>query len=136
MKKLILIPFLHFICFCFAQDAKQIIGNPVKIGNLLVAEKDFPREMGSYEAFKVCKKLGNGWRLPSIDELKLIYKSALKKNVANFSMKCYYWSGTPYILKNPPPFISLDFSNGEEDWSDIYDPNNFPKTRAVKYVSK
>jgi hypothetical protein len=39
-------------------------------------------------------------------------------------------------LKIPPPLISLDFSSGEEDWSDIYDPNNFPKTRAVKSVTK
>jgi hypothetical protein len=123
-------------CLCFAQDAKEIIGKPVKIGNLLVAENDFPKEIGSYEAIKVCKKLGNGWRLPSIDELKLIYKSALKNNLANFSMKRYYWSGTHYTLKIPPPLISLDFSSGEEDWSDIYDPNNFPKTRAVKSVTK
>ena len=36
----------------------------------------------------------------------------------------------------PPPYISLDFSTGEEDWSDLYDPNNFPKTRAVKPISR
>ena len=29
----------------FAQDAKEIIGKPVKIGNLLVAENDFPEAM-------------------------------------------------------------------------------------------
>ena len=27
--------------FCFAQDAKEIIGKPVTIGNLVVAQNDF-----------------------------------------------------------------------------------------------
>ena len=138
MKRVLFIPFLLAFYFGIAQNTNpaSIIGNPIKIGNLLVAQNDFPKEMGSNEADKVCKKLGNGWRLPSIDELKLIYKLAQKNNAGNFSMNRYYWSGTIYIGKIPPPYISLDFSTGEEDWSDLYDPNNFPKTRAVKSISR
>ena len=138
MKRVLFIPFLFAFYIGIAQNTNpaSIIGNPIKIGNLLVAQNDFPKEMGSNEADKVCKKLGNGWRLPSIDELKLIYKLAQKNNAGNFSMNRYYWSGTIYIGKIPPPYISLDFSTGEEDWSDLYDPNNFPKTRAVKSISK
>ena len=138
MKRVLFIPFLLAFYFGIAQNTNpaSIIGNPIKIGNLLVAQNDFPKEMGSNEADKVCKKLGNGWRLPSIDELKLIYKLAQKNNAGNFSMNRYYWSGTIYYGKIPPPYISLDFSTGEEDWSDLYDPNNFPKTRAVKSISK
>ena len=136
MKRVLFIPFLLAFYFGIAQNTNpaSIIGNPIKIGNLLVAQNDFPKEMGSNEADKVCKKLGNGWRLPSIDELKLIYKLAQKNNAGNFSMNRYYWSGTIYYGKIPPPYISLDFSTGEEDWSDLYDPNNFPKTRAVKSI--
>ena len=138
MKRVLFIPFLLAFYFGIAQNTNpaSIIGNPIKIGNLLVAQNDFPKEMGSNEADKVCKKLGNGWRLPSIDELKLIYKLAQKNNAGNFSMNRYYWSGTIYIGKIPPPYISLDFCTGEEDWSDLYDPNNFPKTRAVKSISR
>ena len=138
MKRVLFIPFLLAFYFGIAQNTNpaSIIGNPIKIGNLLVAQNDFPKEMGSNEADKVCKKLGNGWRLPSIDELKLIYKLAQKNNAGNFSMNRYYWSGTIYYGKIPPPYISLDFSTGEEDWSDLYDPNNFPKTRAVKSISR
>lgn len=136
MKKLLLFPFLFITCFCFAQSANDIIGKPNKIGNLLVAQYDFPEEMGSIEAEKVCKKLGNGWRLPSLNELKFIYKSSVRQNVAGFDMKRIYWSSTVYTGKIPPPFISLDFSTGDEDWSNFYDPDNFPKTRAVKSISK
>jgi hypothetical protein len=64
------------------------------------------------------------------------HKLAQKNNTGNFSMNRYYWSGTIYDGKIPPPYISLDFSKGEEDWSDLYDPNNFPKTRAVKSISR
>ena len=45
MKKLLFLPLLLITCLCFAQDAKEIIGEPIKIGNLLVAEYDFPNEM-------------------------------------------------------------------------------------------
>ena len=136
MKRVLLILFLFAFYIGISQNTNpaSIIGNPIKIGNLLVAQNDFPKEMGSNEADKVCKKLGNGWRLPSIDELKLIYKLTQKNNAGNFSMHRYYWSGTIYYGKIPPPYISLDFSTGEEDWSDLYDPNNFPKTRAVKSI--
>ena len=136
MKKLLLFPFMFITCFCFAQLANDIIGKPIKIGNLLVAQYDFPEEMGSIEAEKVCKKLGNGWRLPSLNELKSIYKSSVRQNLARFDMKRIYWSGTLYAGKIPPPSISLDFSSGEEDWSDVYDPDNFPKTRAVRSILK
>ena len=43
MKKILLLPLLLVSCFCFSQDAKEIIGKPIKIGNLLVAENDFPK---------------------------------------------------------------------------------------------
>ena len=45
MKKLLILPLLMIASFCFAQDAKEIIGKPVKIGNILVAENDFPEYM-------------------------------------------------------------------------------------------
>ena len=39
-------------CFSFAQDAKEIIGKPIKIGNLFVAENDFPETMNWEDAKK------------------------------------------------------------------------------------
>ena len=68
MKKLLLIPMLLITSFCFSQDAKEIIGKPVKIGRLLVAENDFPELLNFEDGKKACRTLGKGWRLPSISE--------------------------------------------------------------------
>ena len=108
-------------------SAKEIIGVPIKIGNLLVAQNDFP-EVGSIEASSICQKLGSGWRLPSIDELKLIYRLTQKNNIGIFSTNESYWSSST-ILYN----IYLDFSSGEESWGKVVD--RLPKTRAVKFIS-
>ena len=71
MKKLLFLPLVLITCLCFAQDAKEIIGEPIKIGNLLVAEYDFPNEMNWEDAKKACRTLGKGWRLPSKTELNI-----------------------------------------------------------------
>src|SRR5690606_35212507 len=45
----------------------------VIIGNLEIAGEDFPEKMGWGEAKQECQKMGDGWRLPTIDELFTIY---------------------------------------------------------------
>ena len=72
MKKLLLLPLLIVTCFCLAQDAKEIIGKPIKIGNLLVAQNDFPKIMKWDVANAACAKLGKGWRLPTKEELNIL----------------------------------------------------------------
>lgn len=89
-------------------SSKEIIGVPIKIGNLLVEQNDFP-EVGSIEAGSICQKLGSGWRLPSIDELKLIYSLTQKNNIGNFLKNESYWSSSTSLYN-----IYLDFSSGEE----------------------
>jgi len=41
MKKLLILPMLFITIFCFVQNAKEIIGKPITIGNLVVAQNDF-----------------------------------------------------------------------------------------------
>jgi uncharacterized protein (TIGR02145 family) len=43
----------------------KIIGQPIELKGLLVAEFDFPNEMNLNEASIACKNLGQGWRLPT-----------------------------------------------------------------------
>ena len=93
MKNLLFIPLLLISCLCFAQDAKEIIGKPIKIGNLLVAENDFPDGMNWRGAQKACAKLGKGWRLPTKNELNVMYKN--KDRIGGFADD-YYWSSTEY----------------------------------------
>ena len=83
MKKLLLLPLLVIACFCFAQDAKDIIGKPVKIGTLLVAQNDFPKQMNWENAKLACEALGRGWRLPSKDELNILYQN--KDKIGGFT---------------------------------------------------
>jgi hypothetical protein len=92
MKKLLLFPLLVITCFCFAQDAKEIIGKPVTIGNLVVAQNDFPNSMTWDNAKKACAKLGNGWRLPTKNELNTLYQN--KNAIGYYSDMNYYWSSS------------------------------------------
>ena len=52
-------------------DYKNIIGNPIKIEKLEVAQYDFPKGMHWDDAKKICDSLGNDWRMPNKDELNI-----------------------------------------------------------------
>jgi hypothetical protein len=71
----------------------SIIGKPVRIGNLEVAQNDCPGPMNWQDAKKACSDLGNGWRLPTKDELNLIFKN--KDKIGGFALSAY-WSSTEY----------------------------------------
>jgi len=69
----------------------KIIGEPVRIGKLEVAQNDFPNKMSWKNAKKACEDLGDGWRLPTKDELNLMYINRVAiGGFANY----YYWSST------------------------------------------
>ena len=78
-------------------DPRKVIGNPIKIGKLEVAEFDYPSEGFSAglpwkEAKTACSELGDGWRLPTYEELELIYKNQHK--IGNF-IDNVYWASEP-----------------------------------------
>jgi hypothetical protein len=97
MKKLFFLPLLLITCFCLAQDTKEIIGKPVKIGNILVAEYDFPEYMNFEDAKKACRALGKGWRLPSVSESNMMYK---RRDKIENKDDTFYWnlSGKLFVL--------------------------------------
>ena len=66
-----------------------IIGKPIRIGNLEVAQNDFPKTMRWNDAVKACTDLGNGWRLPTKSELNLMY---LNKDKIGGFINFGYWS--------------------------------------------
>jgi hypothetical protein len=94
MKRLLIIPIFLFAFFCKAQDSKDIIGKPIKIGNLLVAQYDLPSRMNWRDAKVVCTKLGKGWRLPSKKELNTLYEN--QGTIGGFARGTFriYWSST------------------------------------------
>jgi hypothetical protein len=77
----------------------QVIGKPIKIGNLLVAQNDFPKEMNWNNAKTACAKLGQGWRLPTKDELNTLYQNKEKiggftNNVLSKTSNSDYWTSS------------------------------------------
>jgi hypothetical protein len=109
--------------------AKRIIENSITIGKILIANNDFAEPMNWDDAKKACESLGNGWRLPNKDELRILYRN--KDKIGGFvgSATYAYWSSTEFG------------SNGNEAWFMYFNkyPLRFgdPKTkknfvRAVK----
>jgi hypothetical protein len=95
MKKLLFLPMLLISCLCFAQDSKEIIGKPVKIGKIEVAQKDFSTRFNWHDAKVACLNLGKGWRLPTKEELNLLYQN--KEKIGSFAPYAY-WSAPPVAV--------------------------------------
>ena len=74
MKKLIIIPFLFICNFGITQNnvISQIIGIPILIDKILVAQNDFLFKMNCEDAKYECKKLGKVWTLPTKKELNIL----------------------------------------------------------------
>ena len=123
MKKLLIIPML-FICIIVIGQSKKIIGKPIKIENLEVAQYDFLEKMNLFDAKAACTRLGKDWRLPTKDELNVMYKN--KDKIGGFA-NGYYWSSTEegydYAWKQT-------FNNGLEGYNCSRD--YFCNVRAVR----
>jgi len=84
-------------------DGREV--STIKIGNLEVMTEDLGDMMWD-EAKKACKNLGDGWRLPTKDELNLLYEN--KEKIGGFA-NFYYWSSTEDGSNNA---WRQDFNNG------------------------
>ena len=68
-----------------------IIGTPIKVGKFIVAQHEFPVKYIWKNAKAICATLGPGWRLPTKEELYILYQN--KNKIGNFS-KYGYWSSS------------------------------------------
>tara|TARA_R110001606_G_scaffold26570_3_gene85855 strand:+ start:64 stop:825 length:762 start_codon:yes stop_codon:yes gene_type:complete len=77
----------------------QYSSSTIKIGNLEVMTEDLvdmTEDLGDMtwdDAKKACADLGGGWRLPTKDELNVLYEN--KDKIGGFAYD-YYWSSTEY----------------------------------------
>ena len=71
--------------------SNKVIGKPIKIGKLEVAQNDFPNPVNWDDAKKACAELGDGWRLPTKDELDFLNKN--KKKIGGFA-EDFHWSSS------------------------------------------
>ena len=69
---------------------ENVIGNPIKIGNLEVAQYDYPTAMNWDNAKKTIALFEDGgWRLPTKNELNILYTN--KDKIGGFAAGAY-WS--------------------------------------------
>ena len=85
-----------------------IIGKSIKIGKLQIASNDFPEKLDWNDAKKACIMLGNGWRLPTKDELNIIYQN--KDKIGGFA-DSDYWSSTESTNSNYAGKQALDIGS-------------------------
>ncbi|MBM3186589.1 MAG: hypothetical protein FJZ67_09825 [Bacteroidetes bacterium] len=62
---------------------------------LIVQEFDLPEKMSYYDAVLECTKFPDGWRLPTMGELRMMFNMLYIKGKGNFN-PVYYWSGDSF----------------------------------------
>ncbi|MDA8669523.1 DUF1566 domain-containing protein, partial [Flavobacteriales bacterium] len=94
------------------KDIKQYLQNTksttstIKIGNLEVMSEDLGM-MKWDNAWSACDDLGDGWRLPTIYELNILYKN--KDKIGGFALDGY-WSST--FVDDENYMYKMQFKNG------------------------
>jgi hypothetical protein len=95
----------------------KVIGIPIRVGDVEIAQYDCPFTENCglrwEEAVESCNNLGDGWRLPTIDELELIFHN--KKSIGGFVNEAIvtYWSSTLYDDKDDSKNAWIFFFNDE-----------------------
>ena len=97
----------------------DIVGTPIKIDNLEVAQYNLPNRMNWDDAKIACAKLGEGWRLPTKNELNLLYQN--KDKIGGFA-NYGYWSSTEY---NKRDAWGKEFSKGFQGYDSYYHAKYF-----------
>jgi len=96
----------------------------VKIGNLEVMTKDLG-EMNWDDAMKACASLGDGWRLPTKDELNILYQN--KDKIGGFDNN-YYWSSTECVSQS---MFTCDFGSHDAYFTGKWNIDKY-SVRAVR----
>ena len=98
MKKLLYLGIVLMLASCGSStlnvdnvDVREV--STIKIDNLEVMTEDLEGRYTWDDAMKACADLGDGWRLPTKDELNLLYEN--KEKIGGFA-KGDYWSATEY----------------------------------------
>ncbi len=75
MKSLLILLLLIMTFYSFGQS--QILGVPIKLNNIEVAQFNFPNRMTRNQAIHACRELGLGWELPTKIQLDCLYKNKI-----------------------------------------------------------
>ena len=106
------------------------IGKPKKFDNIEIAQFDIPMNMTWEDACAVCDSLGEGWRLPTLKELKEMYKH--RDRIGEFLTEIdkeddvellYYWSADDYPADPDGQAYYVRFDNGYYDVTSKFQDN-------------
>lgn len=105
----------------------SIIGITAQVGNIEVAHNDFPGTWSLSVATKACAKLGDGWRLPTKEEMDQIFAS--RREIGGFTTE-FYWYNDARVKDS---YGFLDFKDGETGY---VDEKGTGHVRAVRTITK
>jgi hypothetical protein len=114
-------------------DYTNIIGKSIRIGNLEIAQYDFPETMNWGDGKKACEALGNGWRLPTKDELNLMFEN--KDKIGVFSDYPYWGSAELDGIMNMQYFhffIGNEYTGYKNNQGLVNQKYNHGAIRAVR----
>lgn len=129
MKVLFVFVLAGFLISCGNSDKESRMTdseNKIIIGSLEVMKEDLG-VMEWEQAEQACDNLGNGWRLPSLEELETIFNN--RKEIGGFE-EDHYWSSsesTDVTISNAMMIIS--FGIGDQFYNGKQTPNH---VRAVR----
>ena len=110
MKKLLYLGIVLMLASCGSStlnvDGREV--STIKIDNLEVMTEDLEGDYTWDDAMKACADLGDGWRLPTKDELNLLYEN--KEKIGGFAY-FDYWSSTEDDNANA---WEQDFASGNQ----------------------
>ena len=95
-----------------------IIISPLSNKKLQVATLDIGKK-SNRPATELCNSLGDGWRMPTKDELIAMYEQLHKNGKGHFQNNGWYWSSTKYYDYGDPVIIQRGESHfsGNSYWS-------------------
>ena len=129
MKNLLTLLFiLPFIVF----SQKSVIGKPYNLDGLEIAQFDFTQPMNYDEATEACSKLGDGWRLPTRDELEKIYEN--KSKLDGFVSPIYISDSSEYFTDNSFYYWSNSSYDSDYVWCIGFEHKFIAVTLKTSYL--
>lgn len=109
-------------------EINKIIGNPIRISNFEVASNDV---YYGYEIYDAILDLKNGWRIPTVKEISLIY-SKLKKSIKGYEYATSDINPSNAEYNAEPNYENRPYTN----YKIMFPRNPFPFSRESKVENK
>ncbi|MEJ6590245.1 MAG: DUF1566 domain-containing protein [Crocinitomicaceae bacterium] len=129
MKVLFVFVLAGFLISCGNSEKESTmtdIENKIIIGSLEVMKEDLG-VMEWEQAEQACENLGNGWRLPSLKELEIVYKNRIQ--IGGFEEDHYWSSSEPLDVSISNAMMIIRFGIGDQFYNGKQTPNH---VRAVR----